>query len=116
MGRSTKTDASLKLLLDFPNDRRELCAGSIAQIYEEVGGKVDYFGKPYPLVYNLSANSDNKKILCIGDNLNTDIKGANVQNFKSFFITGGIHKNENLDEIYKIYNVKVDYTQTQLKW
>lgn len=113
---------NLKMICTNPDllvdrgDRRELCAGSIAQIYEEVGGKVDYFGKPYPLVYNLSANSDNKKILCIGDNLNTDIKGANVQNFKSFFITGGIHKNENLDEIYKIYNVKVDYTQTQLKW
>ena len=97
-------------------DKREFCAGSVAKIYEEQGGEVDYFGKPYPLVYNLAANLNDKKILCIGDNLNTDIKGANLQNFKSLFITGGIHKKENLNEIYKLYNVKVDYTQTLLKW
>ena len=103
------------LVVDKGN-KREFCAGSIAKIYEEEGGEVNYFGKPYPLVYNLAANLDNKKILCIGDNLNTDIKGANMQNFKSLFITGGVHKNENLNEIYKVYNVKVDYTQTLLKW
>ena len=103
-------------LIVYKGDKREFCAGSVAKIYEEEGGKVDYFGKPYPLVYNLAANLNNKKILCIGDNLNTDIKGANLQNFKSLFITGGIHKNENLKEIYKLYNVNVDYTQTFLKW
>ena len=97
-------------------DVRELCAGSVAKIYEELGGEVDYFGKPYPLVYNLSANPNNKKILCIGDNLNTDIKGANLQNFKSLFITGGIHKNENLNKVFKLYKVKADYTQSSLKW
>ena len=36
----------------------------------------------------------NKKILCIGDNLNTDIKGANIQNFDSMLISSGIHKKE----------------------
>ena len=96
---------------------REFCAGTIAKIYEEAGGKVDYFGKPYSLVYKLSADLNcKKKILCIGDNLNTDIKGANNQNFNSLFITGGIHKKENLDQIYKKYKVKVNFTQTHLKW
>ena len=103
------------LIVDRGN-KREFCAGSVAKIYEKEGGEVDYFGKPYPLVYKLSANISDKRILCIGDNLNTDIKGANTQNFKSLFITGGIHKNENLNEIYKLYNVKANYTQTLLKW
>ena len=94
----------------------EYCAGKIAKIYEEEGGKVDYFGKPYPLVYQLSANVVGKKILCIGDNLNTDIKGANNQNFNSLFITGGIHKDEDFNKIYKNYNVKANFTQTVLKW
>ena len=98
-------------------DKREYCAGTIAKIFEEEGGKVEYFGKPYPLVYNLSTKIKNKKILCIGDNLNTDIKGANLQNFSSLFISSGIHKNEtNLSLTFKNHNVRVDYLQSYLKW
>ena len=99
---------------------REFCAGSVAKVFEENGGIVDYFGKPYPLVYNQSTKIKNKKILCIGDNLNTDIKGANIQNFKSLLILNGIHKFEykNLDinNLLKKYSVKIDYIQTSLKW
>ena len=49
--------------------------------------------------------------------MNTDIKGANVQNFKSLFIMNGIHKNENnIDELKKKYDVDIDYTQKSLVW
>jgi len=101
-------------------DVREFCAGSVAKIFEEIGGKVIYFGKPYPPVYNLSANINGKNVLCIGDNMNTDIKGANIQNFDNLLITSGIHKKElssfNIDKLEKKYGVCVDYTQTKLKW
>ena len=101
-------------------DVRELCAGSVAKIFEEIGGKVIYFGKPYPPVYNLSANINSKNVLCIGDNMNTDIKGANIQNFDNLLITSGIHKKElssfNIDKLEKKYGVSVNYTQTKLKW
>ena len=104
------------LIVDRGN-KREYCAGTIAKIFEEEGGKVEYFGKPYPLVYRLSTKIKNKKILCIGDNLNTDIKGANLQNFSSLFISSGIHKNEtNLSLTFKNHNVRVDYLQSYLKW
>ena len=97
--------------------KREFCAGSVAKLFEGLGGEVEYFGKPYPLIYTQSANIENKKILCIGDNLNTDIKGANIQNFKSLFITSGIHKNENkIAELKKKYDVNIDYTQKNLVW
>ena len=100
--------------------KREYCAGTIAKLFERINGKVKYFGKPYPPVYNLSTNIKNKKVLCIGDNLNTDIKGANIQNFDSLLITDGIHKNEfsqmKTNKLFQKYNVKVDYTQTILKW
>ena len=99
---------------------REYCAGSVAKVFEEINGKVIYFGKPYPPVYNLSVNTKNKKILCIGDNLNTDIKGANIQNYDSLLITNGIHRQEiselNLSNVTDIYKVKVNYFQTELKW
>ena len=102
------------LVVDRGNNR-EFCAGSVAKIFEDLGGDVEYFGKPYPLIYTQSADIKKKNILCIGDNLNTDIKGANVQNFKSLFIMNGIHKNENnIDELKKKYDVDIDYTQKSL--
>ena len=101
-------------------EEREYCAGTIAKLFEKIGGQVEYFGKPYPKVYNQSTNTKNKKILCIGDNLNTDIKGANLQNFKSLFISSGIHRSEmdkeNPSNLFKKYNVTVDYIQNYLQW
>ena len=101
-------------------DKREFCAGSVAKIFEEIKGEVIYFGKPYPLVYNLSRNVINKKVLCIGDNLNTDIKGANLLNFDSLIISNGIHKNEikekGIEKISKSYEAICNYIQADLKW
>ena len=101
-------------------EKREYCAGSVAKIFEEINGEVIYFGKPYPPVYNLSSDTKNKKILCIGDNLNTDIRGANIQNYDSLLITSGIHRQEiskfKLNNVIKKYSVKVNYFQTNLKW
>tara|TARA_B100000700_G_scaffold54012_1_gene57692 strand:- start:674 stop:1498 length:825 start_codon:yes stop_codon:yes gene_type:complete len=100
-------------------EKREFCAGSVAKVFEEIGGKVNYFGKPYPLVYNQAADVKDKKVLCIGDNLNTDIRGANLQNFSSLLILNGIHKNEadySYEKLFEKYNVSVNYVQTILKW
>ena len=101
-------------------EKREYCAGSVAKSFEEIKGEVIYFGKPHPPVYNLSTKIKNKNVLCIGDNLNTDIKGANVQNFDSLLITNGIHKKEILDtdlkEVLKKYEATVNYIQKNLKW
>ena len=101
-------------------DKRELCAGSVAMVFEKMGGKVVYFGKPHPEVYNQSINNDNKKILSIGDNLNTDIKGANLLNYDSLLISNGIHRNEIMDngieKISKQYESIVNFMQSDLKW
>ena len=101
-------------------EKREFCAGSVAKVFEELGGKVEYFGKPYSNVYNLAAKIENKKVLCIGDNLNTDIRGANLQKFSSLLISNGIHRNEikkdNTKNLFDKYNVEVDFIQSELKW
>ena len=100
-------------------EETEYCAGSVAKVFEKIGGKVKYFGKPYPLVYEKSTNNKRKSVLCIGDNLNTDIRGANLQNFKSLFILNGIHKKENqnqLNKLFEKYQVDVNYIQEKLKW
>ncbi len=107
------------LIIDRGN-KRELCAGSIAMVFEKMGGDVIYFGKPYPEVYNQSFNNNNKKVLCIGDNLNTDIKGANLLNYDSLLITNGIHKKEieedGIDKISKNYEAICNFCQSELKW
>ena len=107
------------LIVDRGN-KRELCAGSVALVFEKMGGEVIYFGKPYPEVYNQSIDNKNKKILCIGDNLNTDIKGANLLNYDSLLISNGVHKEEinknGLDKISKSYEVICNFTQSELKW
>ena len=101
-------------------DKRELCAGSVALVFKKMGGKVTYFGKPFPEVYNQSINNKEKKVLSIGDNLNTDIKGANLLNYDSLIISNGIHKNEikkeGIDKVSKKYEVVVNFIQEELKW
>ena len=101
-------------------NKRELCAGSVALIFEKMGGEVIYFGKPFPEVYNRSIDNKDKKVLSIGDNLNTDIKGANLLNYDSLIISNGVHKDEikkeGIDIVSKKYEVIVNFIQTELKW
>jgi len=100
--------------------KRELCAGSVALVFEKMGGEVIYFGKPFPEVYNQAINNQGKRVLSIGDNLNTDIKGANLLNYNSLIISNGVHKDEikkeGIDLISKKYEVVVNFIQTELKW
>ncbi len=118
----------LKMLCTNPDlivhrgSRIEYCAGSIASIFEKLGGKVIYFGKPYPEIYNFCIRK-NEKILAIGDNMRTDIRGANKMKFDSLFITGGIHKKEfvnlsaeNYDKVLSTYEVETNYYQERLNW
>jgi HAD superfamily hydrolase (TIGR01459 family) len=72
------------------------CAGAIGRAYEEMGGEVKYFGKPYPPVFELareraSALGPGGKLLVIGDGLETDIKGANAMGWDALFVLGGVH-------------------------
>ena len=101
-------------------DTQEYCAGSIAKIFEGIGGEVVYFGKPHKEVYKMCFNS-NEKVLAVGDNLRTDIKGANNLNIDSLFIYNGVHKNEfkverELTELLAQYGVKTNFFQKELKW
>ena len=107
------------LIVDRGN-KRELCAGSVALVFEKIGGEVIYFGKPFPEVYNQSIDNKKKKVLSIGDNLNTDIKGANLLNFDSLIISNGVHKKEikkeGIEIVSKKYGVITSFTQKELKW
>jgi HAD superfamily hydrolase (TIGR01459 family) len=76
----------------------EYCAGALADIYVELGGEVEYYGKPYPAIYrhalSLAGNPPAEEVLAIGDGLQTDILGAARMGFDAVFVTGGIHAGE----------------------
>ena len=98
----------LKLLCANPDivvDRggeREWCAGALAKLYTEMGGESLYFGKPHPPVYDLARRRlralgediPDDRILCVGDGILTDIKGALGENLDSLFVTGGLAAEE----------------------
>ncbi len=68
--------------------------GSIAQLYEDLGGHVVYIGKPYAAVYTSALAffekegiSRPEKIVMIGDTPETDIRGANTFGLASALTT-----------------------------
>jgi ribonucleotide monophosphatase NagD (HAD superfamily) len=73
---------------------REECAGVIAKKYEEMGGKVIYFGKPFLEVYTkvvpLFDGIDKQKLLAVGDGMETDIEGANKAGIKCVLCLAGL--------------------------
>jgi HAD superfamily hydrolase (TIGR01459 family) len=76
-------------------DRRELCAGALALVYErELGGEVRWHGKPHASVFAsalaLMPGIDPRRVLVVGDSLRTDIAGASGAGLASAFVTGGI--------------------------
>jgi len=93
----------MKLLCTNPDifvdkgDHRIYCAGAIARSYEEMGGTSLYFGKPHPPIFDLArqrlaalGDVAEDQILCIGDGINTDIRGAVAEDLDCLFITGGL--------------------------
>jgi HAD superfamily hydrolase (TIGR01459 family) len=79
------------------------CGGALAQLYESLGGRVAMAGKPYPAIYELALAEaasrlpqalDLRRVLCIGDGLPTDVRGANARGLDILFIGDGIHRAE----------------------
>ena len=76
----------------------EPCAGALADVYEGLGGKVVWYGKPHPTIYGhalkLGGNPPPEAVLAVGDGLQTDILGAARMGIDAIFVTGGIHGGE----------------------
>ncbi len=81
-------------------DKLIWCAGALAAVYEELGGKVIYAGKPHAPIYDMAyartaqlrgKSVPKDRVLAIGDGARTDLKGAALQGVDCLFVTGGIH-------------------------
>jgi HAD superfamily hydrolase (TIGR01459 family) len=69
-------------------------AGSIAKLYEELGGTVVWLGKPHREIYDYArsvlASSASDRIVCIGDSIEHDIVGAANAGLSSVLVETGI--------------------------
>ncbi|MBI1406348.1 MAG: TIGR01459 family HAD-type hydrolase [Caulobacter sp.] len=81
-------------------DKLIYCGGALADLYAKLGGEVLMAGKPFSPIYALSLAEaeallgkplDRVRVLCIGDGVITDVKGANDQGLDCLFIAKGIH-------------------------
>jgi HAD superfamily hydrolase (TIGR01459 family) len=104
-------DRHLELICANPDivvqrgERLIYCGGALAQLYESLGGRVTMAGKPYPAIYEICLTEaaaqigrplDRARVLCIGDGLPTDIRGANARGLDVLFIASGIHGGETI--------------------
>jgi len=80
----------------------EACAGAIADLYEGLGGRVTWYGKPHETIYrhalHLAGDPPASQVLAIGDSLQTDVLGAARMGFDVVFVTGGIHAGESFPD------------------
>ena len=95
------------------NDKNIYCMGTIADLYDHMGGKVVILGKPSKEIYLKSCKQfdqiDMSKILAVGDSLHHDILGASNFGVDSVLITSGIHKDLFKNSIEKgIKNIEND--------
>ncbi|NND89551.1 MAG: TIGR01459 family HAD-type hydrolase [Granulosicoccus sp.] len=77
--------------------------GAVAQLYEQMGGTVEWIGKPFPMMYEAASEQlgilDASRVLCIGDSPAHDIAGGQQAGFSTALVTGGIHAGETLVDI-----------------
>ena len=86
-------------------DRLIYCGGALADLYAGMDGPVLMAGKPYAPIYDLciaeakgllGRTVDRARILCVGDGIPTDVRGAADQGLDCLFIASGIHGAETL--------------------
>ena len=88
-------------------DELLICAGSLAALYERLGGKVLYAGKPHRPIYELALSKaercrgrsvDRARVLAVGDAPRTDIAGARGIGARALLVAKGIHARELMPE------------------
>ena len=76
----------------------EDCAGAIADLYEAMGGRVEWYGKPHAHIYehamHLAGDPPPDSVVAVGDSLRTDVLGAARFGLDVIYVAGGIHRGE----------------------
>lgn len=80
--------------------------GQIAKLYEQLGGTVEWIGKPHPFIYKMAdeilTDRGAKNIVCIGDSPEHDIAGGKNAGYKTALVRTGIHESESFEHVIEI--------------
>lgn len=110
------------LLVVRQDGTKMLCAGVIGEHYRDAGGETEFIGKPYAGVYErcfeLLAGVEKARICAVGDNLETDIIGANQAGIDSVLCLGGVLKGEPtpLPELLAQHGCQPNYAIPSFCW
>ncbi len=88
--------------------------GAIAALYEELGGKVTWIGKPYPSIYAEAARliGNPKPILCIGDSAEHDVAGGRNAGFETLLVLQGVSAGHDPASL----SPQPDYVMERFQW
>ncbi|MEM5516568.1 TIGR01459 family HAD-type hydrolase [Henriciella sp. AS95] len=109
-------------------DQLVWCAGALAKIYEEEGGRVIYPGKPHEAIYQLAAERASsirgrapEKVLCIGDSPATDMRGAIMHGHDGLYVGTGLAEHgenfrQELVSLLEQYDTTARWAMPALRW
>jgi len=103
------------------------CGGALAQKYQSMGGEVIYAGKPHAPIYRLcrawldemlGAVPPKSRVLCIGDNIFTDLVGAQREGYDCLFIQDGLYAESEtqLKNLLHKHEISAKYMGPKLSW
>ena len=73
-------------------------AGAVAKAYEALGGAVEWFGKPYPAIYDEAlrrlGDIDRTRVLAVGDSPAHDILGGARAGVATMLVRTGVHEGD----------------------
>lgn len=115
---------------NYKNGEICLAPGAIAEQYAVLGGRILTIGKPdiklFAYALDGIPNLDKTKTLMIGDNITTDIKGANLFGIEATLISKGVHINflgegyipdvAKTRELATNFDAYPDYIISNLRW
>jgi HAD superfamily hydrolase (TIGR01459 family) len=86
--------------------------GAIASVYEKLGGKVQWIGKPYRMIYDhaLKLIGRPRRVLCIGDSAEHDVAGGRGAGLSTLLVTTGV------SEGHTQFDPEPDYLMNHFTW
>jgi ribonucleotide monophosphatase NagD (HAD superfamily) len=100
-----------------------MCGGTIAQLYEDMVGRVFRNGKPLSPIYKDIIKqmkiTKSSKVIVFGDSLWHDIAGGNEMGFDGLWIKNGVHKpqlnkKQEIQLLLNTYNPKYSIKELKL--
>lgn len=91
-------------------------AGCIAELYAELGGTVEWIGKPYPEIYEaalaIAGVTDRSRVVGVGDSIEHDVVGARNAGLASALVRSGILADldrAGLEALYRRHGARPDH-------